>query len=110
MAVLRSYVSGSWFAPGDGTAVHDAVTGDEVARVSSDGVDMRAALEYGRHVGGPALRELTFHQRAALVKAVGAMLRERREELYELSARAGSRTQYSIFLESPIAIAKAASL
>ena len=70
--------------------MHDAVTGDEVARVSSDGVDMRAALDYGRHVGGPALRELTFHERAALVKAVGRVLREHRDELYELSARTGS--------------------
>jgi oxepin-CoA hydrolase/3-oxo-5,6-dehydrosuberyl-CoA semialdehyde dehydrogenase len=90
MAVLRSYVGGSWYAPDDGAPVHDAVTGAEVARVSSAGVDMRAALDHGRQVGGPVLRELTFHQRAALVKAVGGMLREHRDELYELSARAGS--------------------
>ncbi|MEV4259499.1 phenylacetic acid degradation bifunctional protein PaaZ, partial [Spirillospora sp. NPDC049652] len=47
-------------------------------------------LEYGRRVGGPALRELTFHQRAALLKALASHLREHREELYALSARTGA--------------------
>jgi oxepin-CoA hydrolase/3-oxo-5,6-dehydrosuberyl-CoA semialdehyde dehydrogenase len=70
--------------------VRDAVTGEEVARVSADGIDLAAALEYGRATGGPALRALTFHQRAALVKAVGTMLREHRSELYGLSARTGA--------------------
>ena len=48
MAVLRSYVSGRWTSPADGRPVRDAVTGEEVARVSSDGIDIAAALEYGR--------------------------------------------------------------
>src|SRR6266446_9514234 len=61
---LRSYVNGSWTSPSaEGVPLLDAVTGEQVATISSVGVDMRAALEYGRAVGGPALRELTFHQR-----------------------------------------------
>jgi oxepin-CoA hydrolase/3-oxo-5,6-dehydrosuberyl-CoA semialdehyde dehydrogenase len=51
---------------------------------------MRAALDHGRTAGGPALRELTFHERGALLKAVGLMLREHRDELYALSARTGA--------------------
>jgi len=91
MALLRSYVSGDWVTPeGDGRPVFDAVTGDEIARVSSAGVDMASALAYGRGVGGPALRELTFHQRASLLKALGSYLREHRDELYALSARTGA--------------------
>jgi oxepin-CoA hydrolase / 3-oxo-5,6-dehydrosuberyl-CoA semialdehyde dehydrogenase len=91
MKPLRSYVGGQWVAPAeDGRPVFDAVTGDEVARVSSAGIDMAAALGYGRGTGGPALRALTFHQRAALLKSLGSMLREHRDELYALSARAGS--------------------
>ncbi|NKZ08091.1 phenylacetic acid degradation bifunctional protein PaaZ [Actinomadura latina] len=91
MVVLRSYVSGSWRAPdGEGAPLHDAVTGEEIARISSSGVDMGAALRYGREVGGPVLRELTFHQRAALLKALASHLREHREELYALSARTGA--------------------
>jgi oxepin-CoA hydrolase / 3-oxo-5,6-dehydrosuberyl-CoA semialdehyde dehydrogenase len=91
MTVLRSYVGGSWIAPADeGRPVLDAVTGDEVARVSSAGVDLAAALQHGRSVGGPALRELTFHQRAAQLKALGSLLREHSDELYALSARTGA--------------------
>ncbi|MBR7826352.1 phenylacetic acid degradation bifunctional protein PaaZ [Actinospica sp. MGRD01-02] len=89
--LLRSYVSGTWHTATDGgVALHDAVTGEEVARVSSAGVDFAAALDYGRTVGGPALRELTFHQRAALLKALASHLREHRDELYALSARTGA--------------------
>jgi oxepin-CoA hydrolase / 3-oxo-5,6-dehydrosuberyl-CoA semialdehyde dehydrogenase len=91
MTVLRSYASGAWIAPADdGRPVLDAVTGQEVARVSSAGIDLGAALAYGRSAGGPALRELTFHQRAALLKSLGMLLREHRQELYALSARTGA--------------------
>ena len=91
MTVLRSYVGGAWTEPADeGRPVLDAVTGDEVARVSSAGIDLAAALDYGRSSGGPALRELTFHQRAALLKSLGQLLREHRQELYALSARTGA--------------------
>jgi len=90
-AVLPSYVGGRWqTGSGAGTPLHDAVTGAEVARVSSAGIDMAAALEHGRTVGGPAVRELTFHQRAALLRALAGHLREHRDELYALSARTGA--------------------
>jgi oxepin-CoA hydrolase/3-oxo-5,6-dehydrosuberyl-CoA semialdehyde dehydrogenase len=91
MTVLRSYVTGTWVEPADeGRPVLDAVTGEVVARVSSAGLDYGAALDYARDTGGPALRELTFHQRAALLKSLGQLLREHRPELYELSARTGA--------------------
>jgi oxepin-CoA hydrolase / 3-oxo-5,6-dehydrosuberyl-CoA semialdehyde dehydrogenase len=90
MAVVRSYIAGRWFAPDGGTPVYDAVTGAPVAEVSSAGIDFAAALAYGRQAGGPALRELTFHERAELTKAVGQSLRGHRDELYELSYRTGA--------------------
>jgi oxepin-CoA hydrolase/3-oxo-5,6-dehydrosuberyl-CoA semialdehyde dehydrogenase len=89
--VLESWVAGRWQGgSGDGTVVRDAVTGDEVVRVTSDGLDLAEVARYAREVGGPALRALDFGQRAAVLKQVAAMLDERKEELYELSARAGS--------------------
>ena len=98
MTVLRSYTKGQWQTPtGDGVPLHDAVTGDEVARISSEGIDMAGALAYGRTVGGHALRELTFHQRAALLKSVVSYLREHRQELYDLSARTGATLNDSKF-------------
>src|SRR5262245_65403456 len=77
MTLLRSYVGGAWVAPaGDGRPVFDAVTGEEVARVSSAGIDMAAALAYGRDSGGPALRALTFHQRTAQLRYLAPVQRE----------------------------------
>src|SRR5487761_999500 len=90
MAVVRSYIAGRWFAPDSGAPVYDAVTGDLVAEVSSEGIDFQAALAHGRQVGGPALRELTFHERAELAKETGQLLRKHREELYGLSYRTGA--------------------
>jgi oxepin-CoA hydrolase/3-oxo-5,6-dehydrosuberyl-CoA semialdehyde dehydrogenase len=89
--MLRSYVSGSWFTASDeGRPLYDAVTGDVITRISSEGVDMGGALAYGRQTGGSALRELTFHQRAAMLKALASYLREHRDDLYALSARTGA--------------------
>jgi oxepin-CoA hydrolase / 3-oxo-5,6-dehydrosuberyl-CoA semialdehyde dehydrogenase len=91
MTALRSFAGGAWIDPADeGRPVLDAVTGEEVARVSAAGIDYAAALEYGRAVGGPGLRQLTFHQRGALLKSLGQLLLEHRPELYELSARTGA--------------------
>ncbi len=97
MALVRSYVAGHWFAPDSGTPVFDAVTGEPVAEVSSQGIDFGAALAYGRQVGGPALRELTFHERAELAKSTGQLLRKHRDELYELSYRTGATLYDSKF-------------
>lgn len=89
--ILRSHVRGGWYSPTEqGRPLHDAVTGEEIARISSAGIDFAATLDFGRSVGGPALRDLTFHQRAALLKALGSHLREHRDELYAVSAQTGS--------------------
>jgi oxepin-CoA hydrolase/3-oxo-5,6-dehydrosuberyl-CoA semialdehyde dehydrogenase len=98
MALLNSYLGGEWVTPaGEGRPVLDAVTGELVATISSAGLDLAGALAYGRSAGGPALRELTFHQRAGLLKALGSHLREHREELYALSARTGATLADSKF-------------
>ena len=90
MAVVRSYIEGRWYAPDAGAPVYDAATGEPVAEVSSAGVDFAAALAYSRRLGGPALRALTFHERAELAKAAGQLLRGHRDELYQLSYRTGA--------------------
>ncbi|MFL6251040.1 MAG: phenylacetic acid degradation bifunctional protein PaaZ [Actinomycetes bacterium] len=89
--MISSYVRDDWYTAGDdGATVVDASTGEPVARVSSAGVDLAGMVEHARTVGGPGLRELTFHQRAAALKRLAAFLRERRDGLYELSARSGA--------------------
>ena len=47
-------------------------------------------LDHARTVGGPALRKLTFHDRARIVKGLGLAILARKEELYELNYFTGA--------------------
>lgn len=96
VAALESYVAGNWYVPeGDSVPLVHAVTGNEVARYASRSVDIATAVTYGREVGGPALRALTFHQRAAVLKALARQLMSAKDEFYPLSAATGATTRDS---------------
>ncbi|GEK85760.1 phenylacetic acid degradation bifunctional protein PaaZ [Microbacterium aerolatum] len=91
--ILPSYLRGEWWTPapgGDATVIRDASTGEEITRVSSEGLDLAGALEYARTAGQASLGKLTFHQRALLLKQFALALTERKDELYALSARTGA--------------------
>ncbi|MDO8151009.1 phenylacetic acid degradation bifunctional protein PaaZ [Isoptericola sp. b408] len=90
---LQSYVEDTWWSPATsatGTEVRDAATGEPVAIVSSEGLDLAGAMEHARTVGQASLGRLTFHQRAVLLKKLALVLTERKAELYELSSRTGA--------------------
>ncbi len=70
--------------------MRDATTGEIVGQASSTGLDFAAMLSHARNVGGPALRALTFHERAALLKGLAKRLSELKEEFYALSYRTGA--------------------
>ncbi|MCK5744975.1 MAG: aldehyde dehydrogenase family protein, partial [Oricola sp.] len=87
---LESYAAGRWVGPGpEARAIASAVTGEEVALAGS-ALDYQAMLDYARGVGGAALRELTFHDRARKLKVLAQYLSERKQALYDLSLHAGS--------------------
>ncbi|WP_372735069.1 phenylacetic acid degradation bifunctional protein PaaZ [Nocardioides sp.] len=88
---LESYATGGWYAAGDeGQPLLDASTGEEVARLSATGLDLGVMTAYAREVGGPALRALTFHERAGMLKALGKHLMQHAAEFHELSLRTGA--------------------
>ncbi|MFC3893052.1 phenylacetic acid degradation bifunctional protein PaaZ [Lentzea rhizosphaerae] len=96
-ALLESYAAGRWFrAQADGEPLLDAVTGEEVARLTSEGLDLRQMTDHARRVGGPAIRELTFHQRAVLIKELAKHLSADKDSLYELSYRTGATKRDSL--------------
>ena len=70
--------------------LYHAVTGAELGVASSEGLDFKAMLEYGRTVGGPTLRALTFHQRARILKALAQYLTVRKDEFYLVSSWTGA--------------------
>lgn len=95
MKTLRSYVYGEWYEAGSGfRSLVDPSTEEQVGRASSDGVDFARVLEHARQVGGPALRELSFAERAGLLKAMSKVLRENRDELLDLSRRNTGTTRH----------------
>jgi len=88
---LQSYLSGQWVeGQGAGVEVFNAVNGESVGEVSSTGADFKAALEYGREKGGRALRAMTFHERANMLKALGQHLMSKKEDFYRVSAWTGA--------------------
>ncbi len=88
---LQNYVNGEWVtASGGFVDLHDASTGDVVATCSSHGLDMRRILDHSRGVGGPNLRNLTFHERGLMLKAIAQHLGQFKDEFYELSLATGA--------------------
>lgn len=86
MEKLNNYVGGRWISGNDdGIAIKDAVLGHELARVSAAGLDLAQAYQWARDHGGPALRALTYQQRAALLAQVGEVLKQHRDKYYEIS-------------------------
>jgi len=89
--LLESFIQGQWrTGSGQGVPLHDATSGAVVAEASAAGIDFAAALDYARAVGGPALRALTFHERAGLLKILAKALGAHKDELYALSYRTGA--------------------
>ncbi|MEM7440141.1 MAG: phenylacetic acid degradation bifunctional protein PaaZ [Pseudomonadota bacterium] len=88
---VQSFTTGRWIAPDDGAReIENAVTGETMARAGNDAIDAQAVLDHARKIGGPALRALTFHDRARLIKALAQTLNDRKQELYDLSYATGA--------------------
>jgi len=91
---VQSFAQGRWYTPaGEGCPVFHAVTGEPIAEISSEGLDFKGMLDHARTVGGPKLRQMTFHERARMLKALALYLNEHRAELYELSRATGATKQ-----------------
>lgn len=91
MDKLENYITGKWtMGDGDGQVLRDAVTGQEIAIATTSGLDFGSTLEYGRTVGNPALRKMTFHERGRMLRALAVYLNERKEKFYQVSYRTGA--------------------
>ena len=91
MNKLGNYITGRWITgDGDGRVLYDAVTGDDIAIASTEGLDFASILDYGRRVGNPALRRMTFHERGRMLRALAVYLNERKEKFYQVSYKTGA--------------------
>ena len=91
MKKIQNYIQGQW-AAGEGVeyVAHNAITGEDFAEVSSAGMDYAAILDYGRKVGGPALRKMTFQERGRMLKALALHLNGLKRKFYDLSWATGA--------------------
>ncbi len=91
MNKLGNYINGQWITgDGDGQLLFNAVTGEPFAAATTKGIDFKNILEYGRVVGNPVLRKMTFHQRGNMLKALAIHLRSHLEKFYQISYQTGA--------------------
>lgn len=89
--IVSSYLAGSWVTPDDSArAIHSSVTGKQIAVAGNATLNTQAMLDYARAVGGPALRQLTFHDRAKLLKQLATHLDAHKEYLTTLAFNSGA--------------------
>src|SRR5712691_5746454 len=94
MKTLKSYLGDKWVEEsGAPQTLVNPATEEPLARVSSEGLDLGAALEWTRRTGGPALRALTFAERGHLLKAMSDAIQAHRDELIQLAVANGGNTR-----------------
>lgn len=94
MRVLKNFVGGRWLeGTGPRARLFNPTTEEVVAEAGTGGIDFNAALRFAREKGNPALRALTFGQRAEMLHRVATALHARREELIEISVANGGNTR-----------------
>ena len=88
---VSSFAAGQWIAPGaKARPIASAITGLPLAEAGGADIDMQAMIDYGRNIGGPALRAMGFHDRAKMLKALAVHLGQHKQELYDLSFDTGA--------------------
>ncbi|PWT73907.1 MAG: phenylacetic acid degradation bifunctional protein PaaZ [Bacteroidetes bacterium] len=91
MNKLGNYANGKWvYGEGDGQALFNAVTGEEIFRATSQGIDFKGMLDFGRKVGNPALRKMTFQERGRMLKSLALHLRNHLDKFYSISYLTGA--------------------
>ena len=94
MKTLRSYLGARWIeGSGAPQVLVNPATEDALAQASSEGLDLAAALDHSRRVGGAALRALSFAGRGALLKEMAKAIQAHRDELLELAVANGGNTR-----------------
>ena len=94
MIRLKNFVQDQWVeGTGGFRTLFNPATEEAVAETSSEGLDFGAILKHAHDVGGPALRAMSFEERAGLLKAMSRALYAQREALIEVAMINGGNTR-----------------
>ena len=87
---IESYAYGNWHIPNGKTKkLYEAATGLEIGMIGTS-LDSQKMIYHANFVGGKNLRQMGFHERAKILKALANYLSDRKEELYELNPLTGA--------------------
>ncbi|MBI5277745.1 MAG: 3,4-dehydroadipyl-CoA semialdehyde dehydrogenase [Burkholderiales bacterium] len=84
--LLSNYLAGrAQHGTGPGAPLFDPVLGHELVRVDASGLNLAEGFAFAREKAGPALRAMSYGQRASLLDAIAKVLQARRDDYYEIS-------------------------
>src|SRR3984885_6029672 len=93
MIDIESHLEGRWIlGKGKKTTLVNPSTGAPLAEASTEGLDMKAALEFAR-AAGTDLREKSFAQRGEMLRAMSRAIHAHRDELIGLAIANGGNTR-----------------
>jgi oxepin-CoA hydrolase/3-oxo-5,6-dehydrosuberyl-CoA semialdehyde dehydrogenase len=88
---IKSFAEGQWVeGAGEGKNVYNAVNGEVIGQVTSEGIDFKGMLDYARMVGNKNLRNMTFHERGRMLKALAKHLMSKKDKFYPISFQTGA--------------------
>jgi oxepin-CoA hydrolase/3-oxo-5,6-dehydrosuberyl-CoA semialdehyde dehydrogenase len=90
--LLQHFVHGQWQTTSsqDHVEIRHAIRGNVHALASSEELDWKQVLNYGREVGNPALRSMTFQERGRMLKSLALHLHSKKESFYLMSEATGA--------------------
>lgn len=91
MNKLENFAYGQWIAP-EGALIpqYNAITGEVISECGSGGLSFEKMATYGREVGNPNLRKMTFQERGMMLKKLALYLNKRRLDYYPISYQSGA--------------------
>jgi 3,4-dehydroadipyl-CoA semialdehyde dehydrogenase len=90
---LKNYVAGAWVeGKGEGAPLYDPTSGEVIAHASTEGIDLAKALDYARTKGGPALRAMSYGERAAMLGAISEVLGNNRDKYVAIAQQNSGNT------------------
>ena len=87
----QNYALGKWESgEGEGTPLFNSITGEEIGKANSKGLDFGDMIDYARNIGGKPLRKMTFQERGLMLKSLALHLHGMKDKFYPLSYATGA--------------------
>ena len=89
--MLENFIGGQW-QKGNGKEIslYNSINGEAVNNLMTGEDSFEEAFHFARKVGSSNLRQMTFHERARLLKALALYLTEKKDQFYNVSWATGA--------------------